>query len=149
MRRGFTMIELIFVIVIIAILSAVALPKFLESSDQAKVAKIKGYAGTLARTTLPPFWGKSIEEDNNGSIAPYDTHIQAALPAPQELTTINGFASGNLESNITKGTAPSHAVATATIATTTYTVACTDGTPISAPDCNVWDGKRWIIKTKR
>jgi type II secretory pathway pseudopilin PulG len=144
------MIELIFVIVIIAILSAVALPKFLESSDQAKVAKIKGYAGTLARTTLPPFWGKSIEEDNNGSIAPYDTQIQAALPAPQELTSIS-FASGNLESNITKGTAPSHAVATATIATTTYTVACTDGTPVSAPECNVWDGNRnrWIIKTKR
>jgi len=40
-RKAFTMIELIFVIVIIGILSAVAIPKFAMNKDDAMVAKAK------------------------------------------------------------------------------------------------------------
>jgi prepilin-type N-terminal cleavage/methylation domain-containing protein len=62
-RAGFTMIELIFVIVILGILSAVALPKFIGVSDQAKAGKCKSFVGTLNRTVLPAIWSDAVLND--------------------------------------------------------------------------------------
>ena len=47
MRRGFTMIELVFVIVVIGILSAIAIPKFAITRNDAIVTKAKTTVGAL------------------------------------------------------------------------------------------------------
>jgi len=44
---GFTLIELVIVIVILGILAAVAIPKYEDMREQARVATIKGQLGTI------------------------------------------------------------------------------------------------------
>ena len=67
-KRAFTLIELIFVIVVLGILAAVAVPKFLGVRIQAENQIIKSFAGTMTRTVGHTLWSQSISDGRNGSI---------------------------------------------------------------------------------
>ena len=60
-QRGFTLIELIVVIVILGILAAFAVPKFMGLEDQARVASVNAMAGSLqsAATMAHGVWEAS------------------------------------------------------------------------------------------
>lgn len=47
-QAGFTLIELVMVIVILGILAAVAIPKFVDLSSEAKTSAVEGVAGAAA-----------------------------------------------------------------------------------------------------
>ncbi|HEY6612642.1 MAG TPA: prepilin-type N-terminal cleavage/methylation domain-containing protein [Pseudomonas sp.] len=47
-QKGFTLIELVVVIVILGVLAAVALPRFMDATDDAHSAAVKGTGGALA-----------------------------------------------------------------------------------------------------
>jgi Tfp pilus assembly protein PilE len=63
------MIELIFVIVILGILSAVALPKFIGVTGAANATVCQAFVGTLNRTVSHSIWAESILN------VPYDYNI--------------------------------------------------------------------------
>jgi len=45
--KGFTLVELMIVVVILAVLASIAIPNFIKLQDRAKEAKVKGAAHTL------------------------------------------------------------------------------------------------------
>jgi MSHA pilin protein MshA len=110
MKRGFTLIELVMVIIILGILSAVAIPAFVNLQANARTAACQGALGGL-RSGVAIWYAKSA------------TSGTAAYPALTDITAVaNGvMANGSIPANPYAG-ASSIIVTTAT-ATTHYTTA--------------------------
>ena len=88
MKKAFTMIELIFVIVILGILAAVALPKFIGVAEEAREGNLKSFVGTLDRTIGPTLWSKAISSGHDGNISALGTEANLSnyTDIPQEIT---------------------------------------------------------------
>ena len=124
MKKGFTMIELIFVIVILGILAAVAIPRLTGTATDAKIAKIEAFVGTLNRSVAPSMWSRSMR-DCNGSIK--DMNLSSYTDIPSGVGTI---ALGNCAA------APTTAIVTLdtkALPITGEKIYCRDGNGTSAP----------------
>lgn len=77
-RNGFTLIELIIVIVVLGILTVLVLPKFIDLSGDANSAAVKGVAGALSSANQINYIARK-ENVSNGVSVTNCTSIAGAL----------------------------------------------------------------------
>jgi len=83
-QTGFTLIELIMVIVILGVLAAVAIPKFTNLSADANAAAVQSVAGALAAGAATNYAVRSAKPTNGVAVTPRATAVNtlqgSALP---------------------------------------------------------------------
>jgi type II secretory pathway pseudopilin PulG len=93
-KTAFTLVELVFIIIILGILAVVAIPKLLGVKEAADESVVKGFVGTLNRTVVAAKWNGSIMDGDEGSkdtdTTTYNiTEIDTEFPPLFSATTIS------------------------------------------------------------
>ena len=91
-RKGFTLIELIAVVVVLAILAGVALPKYFDYAAQARVSSCKGALGGI-RSAIAAFQSNSAA--NGAAAYPTLAQLNTIGTVMQEIMPDNPYNNSN------------------------------------------------------
>jgi len=154
-QQGFTMIELIMVIVILGILTAVALPKFYDMQGDARVAKMKSAAAALRSGYAIAHSAYLVASNSPASVILEGSTVTLVNGYPDTTVAANdaaartAIAAGTMGAAIAAGTLADYTLSsTATVltvtpdaahanCTVTYTEATNANTPPVINDSNV------------
>ncbi len=131
-RNAFSLIELIFVILILGIISSVAIVKMGQMTERTRVTKLKAFVGTLNRSVGGGIWFKSIQVGREGSVAfaDYDANIG------NYVELVPGYASGPSLVNCNDG---GTGVFLSYAYEKNYEVHCTNGNKTTSPNFRLFN----------